>query len=332
MNLAPERPRMPPATVDLLWTRRKSLHSQFGSATWRGCSAALPLQNKEHTTQKMSDQKPPGGPREGGEHDTSGNYPAPPEQVYPHHFYPHRPPPQMAAYTSYHQRQQFPPYPYHPYHMRNVGMDPASSPPHRNQEGFHPPLHQEYPGRNNAAAVTPESTHMIPAEFTSPHSSTRRRPFAPVGSVSPPKRPRTGTFHRFVIRCHSCMGRPSRRYPSPLSHWSARHFLVYGWWYIHVATYVSKFGLRTLSKWLGTFLNGWASRADVHTSTKMIIYMGVNSQSDKNVFWRQSVMAPAWHRDYLFGVLFILVLSFNCRPRCGVYGSTCHQASSSAWS
>jgi hypothetical protein len=164
----------------------------------------------------MTDRKPRAR-REVAEQEASSHYPHHPAEQGPpppHYYQSAPPPPHMAAYASYPTRQQYA----HSYAAWQPGMrgDPASSPP---AEGFHPPPYHRYPPRRNPTAVTPEQGHLAPpAEFMSPPSNVKRRPFASGSSLSPSKRLRTGTFLAHGVRslrCFHSLGCNSR---SPLSH------------------------------------------------------------------------------------------------------------------
>lgn len=145
----------------------------------------------------MSDRKP-GARREGAEQE---GYHHPADQPPPPHFY-HQsgppPPPHMTTYANYPPRQQYASYP--PYGAWQPGMrnDHLPSPP---SDGFHPPYHR-YPPRRNPTAVTPDQGHMVPpAEFMSPPSTVKKRPFASSSSLSPSKRIRKGKLSRAPY-CH----------------------------------------------------------------------------------------------------------------------------------
>jgi hypothetical protein len=133
----------------------------------------------------MAEYRKPPSRRDATGHE---GYNFPPEQHARQYYQsapPPPPPPNMAFYPSYPPQHQFshPPYGGWP---GMVGGDPISpSAP----EGFHAPAFDpRYDGPRNAAAVTPETHVMPPAEFTSPPSTVKKRPSNTNNSLSPSKR------------------------------------------------------------------------------------------------------------------------------------------------
>ena len=154
----------------------------------------------------MSTRKAPPRPRAGtGEPSEAGHYHQPESPYYYQSAPTQQQPQQHMAYTAYPPRQHYGhPYPPH-YANRNMGPgDPmASSSP---QGGFHPPLHRYPPRGRNLTAVTPDSGHVVPADFMSPPSNVKRRALTPGSSLSPSKKARTGTFFNIIFSLHPCEG------------------------------------------------------------------------------------------------------------------------------
>ncbi len=143
----------------------------------------------------MSDRKPKAR-REGAEHE---GYHYPPEHHPPPHYHGQSAPPPhpMSAYATYPPRHPYghPPLPYGGWHP-GMRADPMSSPP---ADGFHPP-YPRYPPRPNPTAVTPEQAQMMPpAEFMSPPSNVKKRPYGLTSSLSPSKRVRAGKISLTMV-------------------------------------------------------------------------------------------------------------------------------------